>query len=158
MKRFWDWFTKWRIEEQIAMILAFIVALAVGILEFASIDVVPATVTDYAELENQMTAIQKNPDLLLKTDCEISIKDEVITVCFQNDQCSLTVQYNQDFEVLSTFQKDGFTFWLWALIIAVMCGIFIYCVGMILLIIVIYLLEALWERIILIYRTLKLRI
>ena len=49
-----------------------------------------------------MSAIQQNPDLLLKTNCNISITDDVITVIFSNDECKLTVKYDQSFEVLST--------------------------------------------------------
>lgn len=144
-----NWFTQWvhkmEIEERIGFAIGAIIGIVVGITLFVSIDKTPATAINYEPLEKQMTAIQQNPDLLLKTNCNISISDDVITVSFSNDECKLTVQYNENFGVLSTSKTDNYTFWLWALELAVLIGFFIYVVASLLLTTAVFLLEILWE-------------
>lgn len=151
-----NWFIQWvrkmEVEERIAFAIGGIIGIVVGITLFVSIDKVPATAIDYEPLEKQMSAIQQNPDLLLKTDCNISITDEVITVSFSNDECTLTVKYDQSFEVLSTSKTDNYMFWPLALGLAMLIGFFVYTVAAFLLTIVVFLSEMLWE---VIYNKLK---
>lgn len=146
-----NWFTQWvkrmGIVERIAFGIGAIIGIGVGILVFVYIDKVPATATDYEILEKQITAIQQNPRLLLKTNCNISINGDVITVDFKNDECTMTVQYDQNFEVLSTSKTDNYTFWLFVLGYAVLIGVSAYAVAYLLLIIVVFLLEILWKLI-----------
>lgn len=151
-----NWFIQWvrkmGIEERIGFAIAGVIGIVVGIALFVSVGKVPATAIDYEPLEKQMSAIQQNPDLLLKTNCNISITDDVITVSFSNDECTLTVKYDQNFEVLSTSKTDNYMFWLLALGLAVLIGYFVYAVAAILLTIAVFLIEMLWE---LIYNKLK---
>ena len=159
MKRCINWFTQWvkkmRHEEKIGFALGAIISVVVGVIWFVSIDKVPATANDYKTLENQMAAIQQNPDLLFKTNCNIYINDNVITVNFMNDECSMTVQYDQNFEVLSTSKADNYTFWLYALGEAVFIGFIVYCIGSFLLIVAVYLFEILWEFILSKFKAIK---
>lgn len=151
-----NWFIQWvrkmGIEERIGFAIGGIIGIVVGIALFVSIDKVPATAIDYEPLEKQMSAIQQNPDLLLKTNCNISITDDVIAVSFSNDECTLMVKYDQNFGVLSTSKTDNYMFWLLALGLAALAGFFVYAVAAILLTIVVFLSEMLWE---LIYNKLK---
>lgn len=154
MKRCFDWilnwFTQWvkkmEIEDKIGFAIGLIIGIVIGVIVFVSSDKVPATEIDYKILENQMTAIQQNPDLLLKTNCNISINDNVITVDFENDECTMTVQYGQNFEVLSISKTDKYIFWLLAFGIAVVIGIFTYSIASVLVIAVVCLLKILWKK------------
>ena len=140
-----NWFTQWvhkmSIEERIGVAIGAIIGIVLGITFFVSIDTTPATAINYEPLEKQMTAIQQKPDLLLKTNCNISISDDVITVRFSNDECKLIVQYDENFGVLSTSKTDNYMFWLSALGLAVIIGVFIYEVTSMLLTIAIFLIE-----------------
>ncbi|MCI8617967.1 MAG: hypothetical protein HFJ60_07020 [Clostridia bacterium] len=144
-----NWFIQWvhkmEIEERIGFAIGGVIGIVVGIALFVSVDKVPAMAIDYEPLEKQMSDIQQNPNLLLKTKCNISITDDVITVIFSNDKCKLTVKYDQNFEVLSTSKTDQYMFWLWALGLAVLIGTFVYALTSFLLTLVVYLLEILWE-------------
>ena len=145
-----NWFIQWvrkmGIEERIGFAIGGAIGIVVGIALFVSVDKVPATAIDYEPLEKQMSAIQQNPDLLLKTNCNISITDDVITVIFSNDECKLTVKYDQNFEVLLTSKTDQYMFWLLALgLLGVLIGYFVYAVAAILLTIAVCLIEMLWE-------------
>lgn len=144
-----NWFIQWvrkmGIEERIGFAIGGVIGIVVSIALFVSVNKVLATAIDYEPLEKQMSAIQQNPDLLLKTNCNISITDDVITVIFSNDECKLTVKYDQSFEVLSTSKTDQYMFWLLALGLAVLIGCFVYAVAAILLTIAVFLIEMLWE-------------
>lgn len=159
MKRCFNWFTQWvkkmEHEEKIGFAIGALVSVIVGITCFVSIDKVPATAIDYETLENQMNAIQQNPDLLFKTNCNIYINDDVITVNFMNDECSMTVQYDQNFEVLSTSKADNYTFWLYALGIAVLAGVCVCSVVFFLLTILVYFFETLWKFILFKFNVIK---
>lgn len=140
-----NWFIQWVRKMEIEERIGGAIGIVVGIALFMSVDKVPATAIDYEPLEKQMYAIQQNPDLLLKTNCNISITDDVITVTFSNDECKLTVKYDQNFEVLSTSKTDKYMFGLLALGLAVLIGSFVYAVVAFLLTIAVLLNELLWQ-------------
>lgn len=153
MKRCFKWlincFTRWvnkmGKEEKIGFAIGGIIGIIVAISAFVSIDKVPATTFDYEPMEKQVIAIQQNPELLFKTDCNIYIKNKVITVNFENDECKLTSKYDQNFEVLSISKDDNYTFWLFALVLALCTGFVTYFIGAFMMTVVIFLLECLWE-------------
>lgn len=153
MKRCFMWivnrFTKWvhrmKIEEKIVFSLSTILGIVVGVMFFVSIDITPVTSSDYESLENQMEDIEQNPNLLLKTKCNISISDDVITATFSNDECKLTVQYDEKFRVLTTCKTDNYIFWPWAFVISVLIGYFIYIVVSLMFVIVAFFFEGSWE-------------
>ena len=149
MKRCFNWFTQLVSEmgkgERIGLAIDGIICIILAISIFASIDKVPATPSDYEPMEKQVMAIQKDPNLLLSTNCNIYINNEVITVKFENDECKLTAQYNKNFEVLSISKYDNYTFWVVALGIALFIGFLVYVIVDLLITIVIFLLEILWE-------------
>ena len=99
MKRCIKWVISWiaeRInekdwEEIVGFVIAGLLGIVLGIMFYTIIDIVPANPMDYDQLEEQVNSIQQNPDLLLKTDYDINIKDEIITVEFENDECKITV-------------------------------------------------------------------
>ena len=100
---------------------------------------------DYQSLEQQAINVQQNPELLLETNCNINIDDEVITIRFENDECKVYAEYNKNFEMLSYSKEDNYIFWVWAFLIALLCGIFTYVLGAFILTILIYLLCILIE-------------
>lgn len=140
-----NWFTKLRKEEIIGDVIGGIISIILAISIFVIIDKVPATPSDYEPMEKQVMAIQQDPDLLFSTNCNIYIKNEVITVVFKNYECKLTAQYDQNFELLSISKYDNYIFWLFALGIALLMGVFLYCALSFLITIVIIFLEWLWE-------------
>ncbi len=121
-----DWFTDWigqfDWEQIVGFAISGLVGIALTIMMFAYTDKVPATSSDYEQLENQVNVIQQNSDLLLQTDCNINIKGEIITVEFENDECKMTAKYDKDFEVLSTSKEDKAIFWVRALVLPLIVG------------------------------------
>ncbi len=154
MKRCFSWilncFTQWvkrkTIEEIIGYAIGAIIGIGVGISLFVYIDKVPATAADYEIMEKQMTAIQQNPSLLFKTNCNISIKDDVITVKFSNGKCAMAVQYDQNFKILSTSKEDYHSPWPFALLLTGVLGAIVYVAAASLITIVVLLLETFWKR------------
>ena len=153
MKRCFKWlincFTRWvsqmEKEEKIGFAIGGIIGIIVTISIFGFIDKVPATTSDYEQMEKQVIAIQQDPELLFKTDCNIYINNEVITVNFENDECKLTAQYDQNFEVLSISKDDNCIFGPFALGISLFMGFMTYCIVAFVITVVIFLLEILWE-------------
>lgn len=136
MKRFFrsliDGFVCWvrmlEKQEKIAYAIGAIIGILGAILLFVYIDKVPATETDYAPFENQAIAAQKNPELLFETDCNITVNNGIVTVYFENEECKVTAQYNQDFELLSISKENGdnYIFGLWAFLLALIVGFVIF--------------------------------
>lgn len=134
MKRYFKWcinlITQWvnklEKEEKIGVAIGGMVGIIVAISMFVIIDKVPATTADYEPMEKQVIAIQQDPKLLFKTDCNIDINNQVITVKFENDECKVIAQYDQNFKVLSVSKEDNYTFWLYALIIALAMEVMTY--------------------------------
>lgn len=139
-----NWFTQWRgkmsWQEKVGFALGGLLGIVIGIITFVSIDKVPATPMDYQSLEQQAINVQQNPELLLETNCNINIDDEVITIRFENDECKVYAEYNKNFEMLSDSKEDNYIFWVWAFLIALLCGFFTYALGAFILTMLIYLL------------------
>lgn len=116
-KRF-DWFKSqprpmWRI-----FILLTVAGVILWIASFKDIDTIPATTMDYQPLEELTIAIQQNPQLLFKTNCEVEIDSDFITVTLENKNCKLITKYNKNFEIVSSSKKDKSMFWLLALLLS----------------------------------------
>lgn len=147
-----NWIDKKGWEEIAGFVIAGLLGIVLGIMFYTTTDIVPATPMDYEQLEEQVNSIQQNPDLLLKTDGDINIKDEIITVKFENDECRITVKYDQNFEVLSTSKEDKSMFWVWSLVIALIITGFVWYAGFVVVTFIILLLEL---CVLLIYEGLK---
>lgn len=145
INRFTRWVNKMRKEEKIGLAIGGIIGIIVAVSVFVVIDKVPATTDNYEPMEKQVSLIQQNHDLLFKTDCNIYINGEVITVNFENDECKLTAQYNQNFEVLSISKEDNYIFWLFALVLALFMGFATLWAVAFVMMVVIFLFEILWE-------------
>lgn len=65
-------------------ILLTVAGVILWIASFKDIDTIPATTMDYQPLEEQAIAIQQNPQLLFKTNCEVEIDSDFITVTLEN--------------------------------------------------------------------------
>lgn len=127
---FTDWISQFDWELIGGYVISGLLGIALTIITFVYADKVPATPSDYEQLEEQVKVIQHNPDLLLETDCNININGNIITVEFENDECKIIAKYDKNFEVLSTSKEDKSKFWLFALAIALIHGIFVtYCLG-----------------------------
>jgi len=105
--------------------IAVIVAVVTTIVFSYSSDTTPATASDYKMLEKQVEAIaaHKNLNLLLETNCNITVKDTVIAITFSNNECSLIAEYDKKLDVLSTTQNDFAEHWLLISILALLFGI-----------------------------------
>lgn len=145
-----NWFTQWARkmtwQEKVGFILGALLSIIIGIILFLSIDKEPATSEDYLFLEQQAINVQRNPELLLETNCNININDEIITVCFENHECKINAKYNKSFEMFSYSKEDNYMFWGWAFCIAFLIGIFAYCTAALILTMLIYMLEWGWKK------------
>lgn len=90
----------------------------------------PVTESDYKELEKQMTAIQQNHELLLQTDCSITIKDDTISIEIQNDECKLIAQYDKNFENMKIIKENkSLSFWWAVTVTSIACCAEVYLFG-----------------------------
>ena len=104
-KRF-DWFKSQPRPMWGIFILLTVAGVILWIASFKDIDTIPATTMDYQPLEEQAIAIQQNPQLLFKTNCEVEIDSDFITVTLENKNCKLITKYNKNFEIVSSSKKD----------------------------------------------------
>lgn len=116
-KRF-DWFKSQPRPMCGIFILLTVAGVILWIASFKDIDTIPATTMDYQPLEEQAIAIQQNPQLLFKTNCEVEIDSDFITVTLENKNCKLITKYNKNFEIVSSSKKDKSMFWLLALLLS----------------------------------------
>lgn len=116
-------------EEIIVNTISIIIGVIIALTVFLTFDKVPATMADYEPLEKQELLIQQNPELLLKTNCNINVNNDIITVTLENSECEINVQYNQNFEVLSTSKKDKGMSWILAFVISAVTGFWIYVIS-----------------------------
>ena len=102
---------------------------------------------DYEPLEKQELLIQQNPELLLKTNCNINVNNDIITVTLENSECEINVQYNQNFEVLSTSKKDKCMSWILAFVISAVTAFWIYVISFWVIYSIIIFMEFLYNKI-----------
>jgi len=136
MKRFFksfinsfsSWWKPLKKYEKVAHTIGLVIGICSFLLFFIAADKVPATASDYEPFEKQAIAAQENPEILLKKDCNISVNGDIITVVFSNDECKVTAEYNQNFELLSISKENSeyYMFWLLAFIFALALG---FCIG-----------------------------
>lgn len=153
MKRCIKWLISWFIqwvgklssEEKIGFFFGAVVGLAIGIMLFVSFDTVPATPMDYKPLEEQMTAVQQNPQLLFEINGDIKVEDEVITVLFENDECSITAEYDKNLKLISSSKADESIFLPIAVILTGVIGVLVGGGSVFLFTMLIYIVEIVWE-------------
>lgn len=152
MKRFTKWlgkmfaFAKENRQITILVVLGVIAGIVLGFVIYCTIDRVPATALDYAELETQIEAIQETPDVLLKTNCSISVKDEVFTVTLSNKECKVITEFDQNFNVLSTTKTDFATNWIVTLIMSIVLAVMGGFIGFLAFVLIACLIEFLWDK------------
>lgn len=133
-------------KEIIVTAISILLSIAVAIFCYVETDTVPATQLDYEQLEKKAYSLEKNPDLLLKTDCNINVNGKVITVKFENNECILTAEYDRDFNILSTYREDKYMFFLFAIflcfLVSILAFLFVYLVLFIILFFFEYLVKA----------------
>lgn len=134
-------------EEIMANTISVIIGVIIALTIFLTFDKVPATMTDYEPLEKQELLIQQNPELLLKTNCNINVNNDIITVTLENSECEINVQYNQNFEVLSTSKKDKCMYWMLAFMISAVIGFWIYAISFLIIYSIINFIEFLYNKI-----------
>lgn len=143
MKRFSeriiDVVTKWLKnrdwEEIVGYLISGVISIAIIITLFHQMtDRTSTTSDDYKQLIND---IQENPELLLKNDCDIHIRDGRIIVEFENEECQMRAVYDENFEVVSTDEQDKSIFW--KIILVVVCIILMYVLPEIIIILILFL-------------------
>ena len=102
------WITQPEIKENLILGTCFIIAFFIGIVVYFQRAPTPTTEKKFEILEKQAIEIQnsKDIDLLFKIDCNIFADNDTIEVTFKNDDCSLTVQYNKNFEIQSISKSN----------------------------------------------------
>lgn len=134
-------------EEIIVNTISIIIGVIIALTVFLTFDKVPATMADYEPLEKQELLIQQNPELLLKTNCNINVNNDIITVTLENSECEINVQYNQNFEVLSTSKKDKCMSWILAFVISAVTAFWIYVISFWVIYSIIIFMEFLYNKI-----------
>lgn len=79
--------------------------ILIGILWFTSLDIQAATSFDFNQLEKQAIKVTELSDLI-NINSEITITDYNVIVEFSNTECSINVEYDKDFEILSIDRYD----------------------------------------------------
>jgi hypothetical protein len=115
--------------EKVGFTLGGIAGIVVWILFFLSIDKIPATPDDYLQLESYAIEIQQNPSLLSEINFTMKNNNDTVVICFENDKCRVNAKYDQRFKLISISREDKSMFWLWALLISLILGIWVYCAG-----------------------------
>ena len=146
---FTSWYKPLEKFEKVAYTIGLVLGICSFLLFFITIDKVPATASDYEPFENQAIAAQQNPEILFEKDCNININGDIITVVFSNDECNVTAEYNQNFELLSISKENSeyYMFWLWALILTLVLGFVIGCLSAVLIALITGLLLELFDYI-----------
>lgn len=126
---FTNWVRKMDWLEKAGFALGGIAGVVVCVLLFLSIDKIPATQDDYLQLESYAVEIQQNPSLLFETNWAIKNSNDTVTICFENDECKVIEKYDQELKLISTSREDKSLFWLWAFFISLLVGIWVYCAG-----------------------------
>lgn len=116
LKANWEWI--------LMFAFGIIAGIVTGVKAYMNFDTVPATAADYEPLKKQLVSIQENPDILLTTDCKITVKDKIITVTVSNKECNVTVEYDESFNVISTTEADYSIHWLLIGILSFIGGVF----------------------------------
>lgn len=130
--------TKWEWEQIVGFAISVVIGISVAIMILAYTDNVPASQSNYQQLEKQAEVIDRELyDFILQTDCDVAIKynGRIITVELENNECKLIRKYDKeaDLRIISTTKKDKSEFWLATFCGAVLiCGFEIYFVGWIL--------------------------
>lgn len=109
MKKLKNWFCKQDKSAKVSIVISILLGFCIAIAVFIWLDKEPAKPTDYALMEEQIAAIQENPSEIFKEDCNINVNNDIITVEFENDECKLIAQYNQDFNLLLIEKEDKYT-------------------------------------------------
>ena len=138
---FTQWVEKMSWQEKVGYTLGVLLGIIIGIIVFVSMDKVPATPMDYQPLEQKAISVQQNQKLLLETNCDININDEVITITFKNDKCKVCAEYNKNFEMLSYTKEDNHIFWGCAILLALIFGSFAYLIGAMVLTVIVLLIS-----------------
>lgn len=142
MKRCIEWLKSnvtWSEQEILAGLLSLVIAILVSVLTFVRIDKVPATVKNYEPLKKQWEDFKENPVQFfrMKGNTAYIREDGVIQITFENEQCKLIVNCDQDFTALSTELEDNYYFWPFAMGAVFILGICIYVVVYALIVLVI---------------------
>ena len=114
------------IESKLFYITIFIIGgLLWGIINFYSVDYMPATESDYNSLLQVQESIVSNFDSVYTfNNTDIDITDETIIVCIDNDECALKSYFNKNKQYLYTekFDKADFSYTT-NIIVSIICGV-----------------------------------
>ncbi len=116
-------------EEKLIISISVFLGILLGVIFFTSVDIVPATASDYEIFYGYSEEIHKSPetllDMIFDEKCSASVIDneKVIRVYFEDDECKLVVEYNKDFEIVSSSEVDKASHWLPLLIFSIVISI-----------------------------------
>lgn len=144
-------------KEIITTAISILLVIAFVIFFYVETDTVPATQQDYEQLEKKAYSVEQNPDLLLKTDCNINVNGKVITVKFENNECILTAEYDKNFNILSTYREDKYTFFLFAILLCFLVGISVFVFVYLFLFIILFFFEYLVKAVLKVIKAHKIK-
>ena len=67
--------------------------------------------------------------MLFEINCNIKNNGDEVRVCFENEECIINATYDKNIELLSISRQDKSTFWLGAFCLSLIIGIWVYCAG-----------------------------
>ena len=139
MKRCIKWLTNWLSQwlgdlylEQIVKCVI-LLGIVLSIVVFTFIEKVPATPSDYEQLENQVNLIWQKQELSTQIDCSKDINIHIntngknIIVTVENSKCKVIEKYDKNFELLSVSKEDKGMSWLLVFIYSFIIGIGLAC-------------------------------
>lgn len=94
------------VEKIVVFILAVVLGIIGAVYGYRISDYIPATFDDYLPLNNQLLAVQGKPEEFMKVDCDIKIRNGLVTYTVENEECSMTGRYNESLQLIETSQKD----------------------------------------------------
>lgn len=108
----------------ISLIISLIVGLVFSVFYYHSVDKIPATFDDFAQLNEKLVAVENDHSLILEEDAVITIKNGTIEYTVENQQCEMTGKYDSEYRLIEKQQKDKYTHFLTANLICIPIMIF----------------------------------
>ncbi len=135
--------------EIITFIITGIVSILLFIILFEKLDITPATVADFEQLEKIEVNSFQDIEELKNSNIDFSFekKNGIIKIDFENEECKVTKKYDENFKVLTVYKIDKSNNLLSELFgIVLISGIIwhiLYCICLFLIALFLFLIESL---------------
>ena len=93
-------------ERIIILILTIITSIGLFFVPFLKLDHTPATYSDFEELIDIAKSVPEDPSIILETYGKLTIDSKGVKYELENDECSITAIYDENFQIIDIEQKD----------------------------------------------------